>query len=117
MKTLATTAFRQPPLRLNCAQAVAHAWQIKSGRDGHWVGELAGCGGGGAPGGICGALHAAHLAIGKETLQEKATREFAALAGSVQCREIRRLGVATCAECVEQAAAWLEQNMDGRRLI
>lgn len=110
MKTLASTVFRQPPQRLNCAQAVAHAWHVKSGQDGHLVGELSRCGGGGAPGGVCGALHAVHRLTMAEPLQEKATSEFAAKAGAVQCRDIRQLGIATCAECVAHAAEWLERN-------
>ena len=115
MEQHARQVFRQPPLRLNCAQAVACAWEAKTGQSTRLVTELAGCGGGGAPGGVCGALHAMHRIMEAGALRKKAETEFAAAAGgSVDCRGIRRAGV-TCVECVGFAAGWLERHLGGQR--
>ena len=114
MQKTAKNVFRQPPLRLNCSQAVAHAWEARTGTAG-LVDRLAGCGGGNAPGGVCGALHAVRCVVGDGELRKLADAEFATAAGgAADCRSIRRNGV-PCAECVGFAAEWLEKNMPGVR--
>lgn len=109
MKQTAKQVFRQPPVRLNCAQAVAHAWNAKTGQGPELVPALASCGGGRAPGGLCGALHAVHRIVGSSQGQAEATAAFAVRAGAVGCHEIRKLGQASCEACVEHAAEWLER--------
>ena len=109
MKNMAKQVFRQPPWRLNCAQAVAQAWNDKSGHAALTVQDLSSCGVRRAPGGLCGALHAVHRIVGEPRAQAEATAAFAAQAGAVGCREIRALGQLSCEGCVEQSAAWLEQ--------
>jgi hypothetical protein len=59
MKEHALKVFRQPPVRLNCAQAVLHAWREVSGDTSIALVDLKPFGGGRAPEGLCGALHAA----------------------------------------------------------
>ena len=108
MYEVAQSVFRKPPLRLNCAQAVAHAWQVRLGGGSRLNEDLQDCGGGGAPGGLCGALHAAHRLTGEAGVREEMTRRFAGVAGSPQCREIRRLGILPCEECVGLAAELLD---------
>ena len=108
MKKIAEAVFRQP---LNCAQAVAHAWTQKTGADVPLVAKLSGCGGGRAPGGVCGALHAVHCIAGEEALRKQALADFSAMAGgAADCRSIKSSGV-PCSECVAFAAGWVEQNI------
>ncbi len=115
MEQHARHVFRQPPARLNCAQAVASAWAAKTGQNAHLVEELAGCGGGGAPGGVCGALHAVQRILTDGTARQQAETAFAAAAGgALDCRGIRNARVA-CAECVGFAAGWLERNLNGQK--
>ncbi len=68
--------------RLNCAQTVVHAFKDKFGFSGEDVVRFAGCGGGRAPLGECGAL---------------------------KCREIRSTNKLSCVGCVEKMAECLEQ--------
>jgi hypothetical protein len=95
--------------RGNCAQAVALAWRDKKQPDSDHYSRFSGFGGGQAPDGLCGALHAACELAGadlKETLQAR----FSQLAsGHTTCLEIRRNRVMTCAECVAIAAGLLEE--------
>ncbi|MBQ6351755.1 MAG: hypothetical protein IJJ28_00625, partial [Lentisphaeria bacterium] len=65
--------------------------------------ELAVCGGGRAPGGVCGALHAAMLIAGPG--RAEAVREaFVAELRSDKCAELKRVHNIPCARCVETAA-------------
>jgi hypothetical protein len=95
--------------RGNCAQAVALAWKDKRqpASDHHL--RFSSAGGGQAPEGLCGALHAACELAGK-TNQEKLKSEFSRLAaGHTTCREIRRNRVMPCADCVATAAGLLDE--------
>jgi hypothetical protein len=97
--------------RDNCAQAV-HRSLNKFNRDqAHTICELAGAGGGRAPGGLCGALYAA-----KQVLPEDRKAELRAYfekhAGAVHCREIRRASRMSCRECVAAAAGYVEEHLD-----
>ena len=76
MKEHALKVFRQPPERLNCAQAVLHAWREVSGDTSIALADLKPFGGGRAPDGLCGALHAACMvAPGRaEALKQKFRR-------------------------------------------
>ncbi len=110
MKETALSVFRSPPKFHNCAQAVAEGWRRATGRDGHLVDELTSCGGGRAPGGLCGALHAAH-AISQDThVIEGMNERFSDAIGALNCREIRKLGRASCEECVALAAELLASH-------
>ncbi|MCU0858886.1 MAG: C-GCAxxG-C-C family protein [Pontiellaceae bacterium] len=95
--------------RGNCAQAVALAWKDKKQPESEHHSLFSGCGGGRAPEGLCGAVHAAcELAGGhqKETIKE----QFKARAnGQITCKEIRRNRIMTCTECVTTAAELLEE--------
>jgi len=107
MNKAAINLFRSPPRFLNCAQAVAEAWGSVTAKDTHLVDELHGCGGGQAPEGVCGALHAAHLIVKDKAAIEELSSQFTAAAGSLKCREIRKLGQASCKDCVALAAGFL----------
>ncbi len=105
MKQQALAVFRQPPERLNCAQAVMHAWREVTGDTTLALADLKALGGGRAPAGICGALHAACLATPGRTAALKAA--FAGRLGSIYCRELRAAKQHPCETCVAHAAELL----------
>ena len=106
MKTHALKVFRQPPERLNCAQAVLQAWQEITGDSTIPVASLKPFGGGRAPNGLCGALHAACLVAPNHA--DKLQSAFAARLGSIYCKELRAAGNHRCYDCVADAAELLD---------
>ena len=102
--------------RYNCAQAVAAAFAERAGLAQEKPEKYQHCGGGKAPGGMCGALYAAEdilRRVAPESLGSCRTK-FIAATGNVACREIRRLRKATCLECVKLVAAILEEEIPRR---
>lgn len=103
MTSKAEEYFCLPGHPYNCAQAVAlgagHA-ELKE--------QLAVCGGGRAPQGLCGALHAA-LLLTPEAEHERLTGEFVRQTGAMTCRAIKGGTPPTpCARCVAVAAALID---------
>jgi hypothetical protein len=105
MKELALKVFRQPPERLNCAQSVVHAWREVSGDAAIALADFKSLGGGRAPGGLCGALHAACVIAPERA--ESMKQHFAARLGSLYCKELRAAKVHPCESCVAQATELL----------
>ncbi|MGA2854633.1 MAG: hypothetical protein ABSE90_10960 [Verrucomicrobiota bacterium] len=105
MKEHALKVFRQPPERLNCAQAVLYAWREVSGDTSIALADLKQCGGGRAPDGLCGALHAACVIAPDQA--ESLKQNFAARLGSLYCKELRAAKVHPCETCVGLAAELL----------
>jgi len=100
--------------RGNCAQAVALAWKDKKQPESDHHIRFSNCGGGQAPEGLCGALHAACEIAGetlKETLKEKFSQQAA---GHTACREIRHNRIMPCVDCVATAAGLLDELMKGK---
>ena len=95
--------FTAPGHPFNCAQAVALGNGHEEQKE-----DLARCGGGRAPGGICGALHAA-LLLAPEDQREAIQAEFQRQAGALTCREIKGQPGPPCLQCVEIATALLEK--------
>lgn len=108
MKTHALSVFRKDPARLNCAQSVLHAWREVSGDTSLAIADLKPFGGGRAPEGLCGALHAACLIAPARAEQLKAS--FAESMGSLYCMELRAAKVHPCEACVAQSADLLESD-------
>jgi len=106
MKNHALKVFRHPPERLNCAQSVLHAWREVSGDTSIPLADLKPFGGGRAPDGLCGALHAA-CDIAPDRA-EVLKQNFAAQLGSLYCRELRAAKVHPCETCVGHATELLE---------
>jgi hypothetical protein len=94
--------FQKTPREHNCAQAVAAGC-------GHpeLAGELASCGGGRAPEGRCGALHAALLMLPPER-REAARQAFIQANGSEFCKELKSVHRVPCTQCVAVAAGLAE---------
>lgn len=106
MKKRALTVFRQPPERLNCAQAVLHAWREVTGDHSIALADLKPFGGGRAPEGLCGALHAACTVA--PTKAGPLKERFASRMGSLYCKELRAAKIHPCDACVAEAAELLE---------
>lgn len=106
MKTHALAVFRRPPHRLNCAQSVLHAFQEVTGKTNLSVTDFKSFGGGRAPDGLCGALHAACAIVPDKA--EELKSQFAARLGSLYCRELRAARQHPCEVCVGHAAELIE---------
>ena len=109
MKNHALEHFRRPPEPLNCAQSVLYAYQKVSGDTEMSLPEMKAFGGGRAPGGLCGALHAACTVAPDKAERLKA--RFAATTGSVECREMKRANQYRCELCVAEAAQLLQHEL------
>ena len=81
-------------IRLNCAQAVAAAFESE-------YSHFSSCGGGNAPNGWCGAAYVAAKLINDPTSVESA---YVAQAGTVKCHELRSGRKMSCLACVEKGA-------------
>ena len=100
----AVELFTAVPKLHNCAQAVADG-----AGDKQLACEMAVCGGGKAPQGRCGALHAA-LCLTGEGKHADLIAEFVKAAGFESCREIKSAEKPfPCAECVRVAAELVEK--------
>ena len=96
--------FRKPPQRLNCAQAVAHAWARDTAAAQTAITEHAANAGGKAPAGDCGALYAACQVAQQQGRPTDSIRQgFASTHGHTACREVRDRQV-DCEACVRTAA-------------
>ncbi len=108
MRTHALEQFRTPPMALNCAQAVLYGYQAVTGDKQISLADMKPFGGGRAPGGMCGALHAAcTLAPDKADLLKTS---FAERTGSIYCKELKKSG-GKCVTCVSEAAGLLQRNL------
>lgn len=96
--TQAHALFTAVPKKHNCAQAVMEG----CGGTPEQVAAMADCGGGRAPGGLCGALHAALTLRPDDAEAIKAA--FAREVGALTCRDIKTKVGTPCPLCVECAA-------------
>ena len=102
----AVKVYLQVPKQYNCAQSVAKAF----GQD-DLLETLQSCGGGKAPGGMCGALYAAMLLLPEEK-QEAARQSFQERVGHTLCKPIRQENQTKCVDCVRIAAECLSKARD-----
>ena len=95
--------------RLNCADAILKTF---SGLD-PTTQESICKGGGRSPNGECGAYCAAKTILDKQNPDKikGLTDYFLKLAGSLNCKEIRKLKKLSCLGCVEKAAEYLHSNL------
>lgn len=101
--TQAHALFTAVPRKHNCAQAV----MAGAGGTGEAVAALAGSSGGRAPGGLCGALHAALILRPERAEEIKAA--FAREVGALTCHDIKTQTGTPCPVCVETAAKLVER--------
>ena len=108
-RTLAAQYFHGKE-RFNCCQAVMKAFADKTGMTDDDIREqFASHGGGRAPEGVCGALHAARELLDKENFNILADK-FEKAAGAKTCREIRSARQLPCVECVELVGQLLSKD-------
>jgi len=110
------TAIEYHQQRLgNCAQSVVYAWNLKNPDSQHREEHFAGCGGGRAPRGLCGAVHASCELAGAsaEPIQESFAERTG---GGLTCREIRMSRKLSCSECIGVAAELLEKHATATKL-
>ena len=101
----ALEVFGKTPRVFNCAQSVA----VGCGHP-ELVEKLASCGGGRAPGGRCGALHAALMLAPPEKC-DALLEAFVSGTGSELCRELKTVHRVPCERCVSLAAELAEKAM------
>ncbi|MCF0212144.1 MAG: redox-active protein [Bacteroidales bacterium] len=102
----ATDTFHHPDYGHNCAQAVAYRWREKYD-DPNIVEQMALCGGGRAPEGICGALYAAMQACPAQA--DSIKEKFAQQCGATTCRMLKTVCRTPCTQCVDVADSLVEQ--------
>lgn len=107
MRRLAEALFHAPPRDLNCAQSVLAAWQETTGECLAEVESFRILGGGRAPGGTCGALHAACLI--RPQAAESLRAAFQDQVGHLDCESIKPGGEPVCRGCVGIAAGLLDK--------
>jgi hypothetical protein len=97
--------------RMNCAQAVAAAFEPERLFSKEEFQELAVCSYGRAPEGYCGGAYAAIKALEKIDTAAKAQfmDDFSEYAGSLSCKVIRSKKKVTCSQCVERSAGFIEK--------
>ena len=98
----ALQAFRQK--KHNCAQSIFRGFQESKRVTEDTIEVAKFLGGGRAPYGRCGALHAALELADGPLERELLTQSFVKKAGSEICREIKKHRKVTCEECVLLAA-------------
>ena len=113
-KTARKHFLGQGVIRLGCAQSVAESLREHHGLDDAFIKAMSGATGGRAPSGYCGAVYAALRVVEEKGLHKKQEIEafFKKEAGGVTCREIRSRGQLMCADCVEQAANFLSNEVN-----
>jgi hypothetical protein len=97
--------------RLNCAQSVLRAFQEIKNLSEEQIKAAKAYGGGRAPGGRCGALHAALELISDVEGKNRLAKSFSEEAGSEICKEIRKLRKVSCGQCVELATGLAQSNL------
>jgi len=98
--------------RYNCAQAIMRAFRDRLPVSDKTLKTCQKFGGGRAEGGVCGAVHAAHMLIEDPELVRQLDDLFSRQAGSVRCREIRRLKKLSCRECVDLTFEIMSELLD-----
>ena len=93
--------------KLNCAQSVLKGFQAAFKITEERIAEAKAHGSGRAEDGRCGALHAALSLLNGEDEKAQLSCAFSSAAGAESCREIKKIGKLTCADCVELAAKLL----------
>ena len=103
--------------RVNCAQAVAMAAKEAYHVTDEEIEALGCCGGGHAPGGVCGAIHAVRELLKKRSSvdADTALAEFEKVIGDLHCKVIKGAKKHSCTECVAEAAALAEKFARSRK--
>ena len=99
------------PEKYNCAQAILKAFEEAYAVSEDAIEAAKADGGGRVEGGRCGALHAARQVLGESPAADDVERRFAEAAGSVKCKEIRKLKTRLAA--LERRRAEVTKGLNG----
>lgn len=96
--------------RLNCTQSVMDAFN-STNEETFNVKDYASYGAGRAPNGECGAYYASKIILENYSPENLIMFEkhITELAGSIKCREIRKIGKLKCIDCVENCADFIKK--------
>ena len=95
--------------KYNCVQAVLKAYQHMSNISDEEIFAFSESGGGRIGEGMCGAFYAAEIQSKNQRKIQFLTDQFKEIAGSIKCKEIRKLRKISCSSCVETAAMLTKQ--------
>lgn len=100
--------------RMNCSQSVGSAFKEKLNLEDELVDSFKACGGGNAPGGVCGAYYATKLILDKHDKEKSKEfkQYFMEQAGAMECKNIKSLKKLSCIGCVEKSAGFLNDNLN-----
>ncbi|MCU4175775.1 hypothetical protein [Carboxylicivirga sp. N1Y90] len=102
MTEKASSIYRHPDYRLNCAQVLVYKWCEQNRISDLKVSDLMGLGSGRAPEGMCGALYAAQRIFSEDqTTQNVLKEKFANEFGSFGCDAIRSNKDIDCQTCID----------------
>ncbi len=110
---------RSGPKKLNCAQSVIAAFKEEFCLDEDVVVHLfASFGSGRAPEGECGAFYAAKFILQKNYRDklDECQNVFISKAGSLKCKEIRKINKLACLGCVETMAGFLDKIRENKAI-
>ena len=93
--------------KMNCAQSVLKAFDASHDISEEDITQAKTLGGGRAPEGRCGALHAAMVLTDTPQTREDIRQAFIREAGAEACKDVREAKQLSCAQCVETAARLL----------
>lgn len=96
----------------NCVQAVLGAFSDVFDIDTARIDDFAHKGGGRAEKGMCGALYGAHLLLKEKNKTDIVDNAFKKEAGSLYCKEIRKINKLKCKDCVSLAVAEVEKILE-----
>lgn len=95
--------------KINCAQAIAVAFEEDLKKQKVLTERFSKMGYGKAPGKVCGALYASYSFLDKDEKKAKICKDFEKTAGSSLCKEIRKQKKITCLDCIVLIAELLEK--------
>lgn len=95
--------------KYNCVQAVLKAYQHMSNISDKETSAFSKSSNGRIGKGMCGALYAAKIQLKDQMKIQHLTDQFKEIAGSIKCKEIRKLKKISCSGCVETAAKLIKQ--------
>ena len=105
------------PEKYSCAQSILKAFEgYCEAIDDETIAAFKNFSGGRAEGGLCGALFAAEQLVDDAESIQLLRQRFLDAAGSVTCREIRKLKRCSCEQCVELAAGILHDISGDKKL-
>ncbi len=102
---------------LNCAQAVLRHHQSELGISDELIMENMMNGGGRAPEGNCGAIHAVMMVLDDEEAKKEALDKFKEKATFSDCRSIRGNRTLSCPSCVNAASEVLSDFVKKRENV